>query len=254
MFHVKRGVPPTGRTSPHPSGCAPRRIPRTSDPPDHPDPPYPRAGRTPTAPAGGQNSGRLAGTPVRRGYRSGQGRSWRRTWNADGDVTLLPTTRPNSKRGSAGHRSGDPPGGSATTRVPPTARNGAPHSAVTAGGPKLRATTKSNVARRAGSRPATSARPMWTSVRWPTPSSSTAARRNWPRVTLPSSSTQLMVGRARASGSPGRPPPLPISRARPTSGGMRSSPSNALSMCGSTGPGPRKPSSRDRSRTRRRAP
>src|SRR5688500_19949916 len=49
-----------------------------------------------------------------------------------------------------------------TTRTPPTGRNPAAHSAVTAGGPNERATTASNDERRSGLRPATSARSVTT--------------------------------------------------------------------------------------------
>jgi hypothetical protein len=138
------------------------------------------------------------------------------------------------------HRLGWPPGGSATSNRPPWRRKGAAHSAVTAGGPKLRDTTTSR-ADRSSPRPASSARLATTRTRSPRPSCSTASCRKAARDVPPSSSIQLVSGRARARGSPGSPPPLP--RSRPCADGSSRSAAKCRArwMWGSIGPGPRKP-------------
>jgi hypothetical protein len=110
---------------------------------------------------------------------------------------------------SAGHRSRSS-GGSLTTRTPPTRSSGAAHSATTAGGPKLRATTASTPAR-SGPRPASSARWCRTSTRSPSPSSATASSRTAQRRAAASSSTSCHIGRATARTRPGTPPPAPRS-------------------------------------------
>jgi hypothetical protein len=192
------------------------------------------------APPAGQNRGRFPGMPTRRGNRSGQGYCWIRIWYAVGLTIRSRLASPSWARPSESQRSGRPPGGSATIRRPPVRRNGAPHSAVAAGEPKLRATTRSNPPR-SGPRPAVSARSPTTSTRPASPSWTTASLRNSIRVRLPSRRTQVVSGSASASGSPGRPPPLPRSRARQGAGARAGERSRARSMCAVAGPGPRNP-------------
>jgi hypothetical protein len=189
---------------------------------------------------------------VRRGYRAGHVDSWIMTWYAVGWLTASPGFIPSTANPSRSHLVGSPPGGSATTSVPPTRKKGAAHSAVTAGGPKLRATTQSALPRRLP-RPASSARWATTSTRLPKPISRTASRRKAARLVPPSSKIHVVCGQTKASGRPGSPPPLPRSTA--IAGGVETAPlrCRALSTCGSTGPGPRKPSPWARSRTDRRA-
>src|SRR5205807_10243670 len=79
---------------------------------------------------------------------------------------------------------GETPGGSETTRRPPTHRKGELHSAVMAGRPKLLATTKGNWPRRPGSLPASSALAHSTIARGARPSSATVSLRNSVRLWL----------------------------------------------------------------------
>jgi hypothetical protein len=101
-----------------------------------------------------QKRGRFAGTPGLRAYRSGHGSTCSSAWYRKPSDHDEPTARPSRASPGAVHRdvSGgapeSPSGGSLTASVPPTRMNGAPHSAVTAGGPKPRATTRSNAPRR----------------------------------------------------------------------------------------------------------
>ena len=103
-----------------------------------------------------QNSGRLPGTPTRRGSRSGYVPSASSTTNDAPRDILRPARRsPTVARPAAGHRSlrvgasvsgprsslPSDDGGSDTTSTPPGRRNAAPHSAVTAGAPNPRAVT-----------------------------------------------------------------------------------------------------------------
>jgi hypothetical protein len=105
---------------------------------------------------GAQKRGRFAGTPGLRAYRSGHGSSWSSAWYRNPSVHDRPTAMPRRARPPAAQRSDESAGapaspssgGSLTASLPPTWRNGAPHSAVTAGGPKPRATTRSNAPRR----------------------------------------------------------------------------------------------------------
>ncbi len=197
------------------------------------------------------------GTPTRRGYRSGHRSSWRRTWYAPASAATVGTGAiPSEPSPATGHRLGMPPGGSLTTAYPPAASNGAPHSATTAGGPKLRATTTSNRPRQPGARPTTSARASATSTRSSMPSWRTACRRYAARRTEDSTSSHEHPGKHIARGRPGKPAPLPrsaarsghdtpapvwTSKARPRTTSTKPA---AWSRWASTGPGPRKPRSR----------
>ncbi len=155
-------------------------------------------------------------------------------------MTRTPKARPSCSISRAGHLDGAPSGGSATIRRPPRARNGDPHSAVTAGAPNPRDVTASNVPLSAP-RAACSARSAVTRTRWDRSRTSTACRRNVDRVTLPSSSVQWISGRASARTSPGTPPPLPRSSASRQPSDSKVSIGNACSMWVPTGPGPTKP-------------
>ncbi len=159
-----------------------------------------------------QNSGRLAGTPTRRGNRSGHGATCRSTCTVPPSPVDRPNgTNPSAAKLSSGQRSMVTSGGSDTMRCPPTRSSGPAHSAVTPGGPKLRATTASASARNAGSRPTSSAREAMTRTRDLSPSRATASSRNEarrsPASTRHSSASVHMCART----SPGTPPPLPRS-------------------------------------------
>ena len=127
-----------------------------------------------------------------------------------------------------------------TARMPPTRRNGAPHSAVVAGGPKLRATTRSHVPRQRSSLPATSAGSATTVAVRSRPSRPTARRKKSARVALDSTNTHETSGSSIASGRPSAPPPLPRSTAT-VPGDSSARPVAASCTWASMGPGPRKP-------------
>jgi hypothetical protein len=157
------------------------------------------------------------GTPTRRGHRSPAG---------SGAVnSAIPTpsprrnsgpSRPNSASPAAGQRFGSgSPGGSLTTRRPPAPRKPAAHSAVLAGDPKARATTRSNVPRSSRCRASSSARPQATDARSLSPSPLTAASRNAHRRRRASSNTPVAAGHRTSRIRPGTPAPDPRSRNRP---------------------------------------
>src|SRR4051812_46087371 len=94
--------------------------------------------------------GRLAGTPSRRGQVSVTGATrWRTAAPTSPRRTILASPNPRVARPAGDHRTGGGPvgtpgsaaGGSVTIRRPFGVRKPAAHSAVTAGGPKDRATT-----------------------------------------------------------------------------------------------------------------
>ncbi len=88
--------------------------------------------------------GRFAGMPARRGHRSAHASRWQITANDGGPTTSSSGSNPRRASSAAGQRSEPPsPGGSLTISTPPGCSRGAAHSATTAGGPKLRATTRS---------------------------------------------------------------------------------------------------------------
>ncbi len=192
--------------------------------------------------------------PTRRGKASGHNASWRNTWKREKRCSNRSAgRRPNRARPSAGHR--DPPssGGSDTINRPPVARSGAAHSAVTAGGPKLRATTRLALPRHSGFRPASSARVRATTTWEEMPSSLMARARNDVRRSLLSRRAMAASGHASASTNPGSPAPLPRSTTRAGSCVPTASRNpSACSRCPSTGPGPRNPSARASSRMARR--
>jgi hypothetical protein len=168
--------------------------------------------------------------------------------------------RPSKAGGVEGRESGNgtwPPGGSETTSRPPTLKKGAPHSAVTAGRPKPRATTTSMVPLSCD-RPASSA---LTGTICTLARSGRCRARAWPshrlRVTLPSSRYQLVCGHMAASTRPGRPAPVPRSRARAGGRPIWEQKPPACANCCSTGPGPKRPRWRaatNSSRSARRCP
>ena len=128
-----------------------------------------------------QNSGRCSGAPTRRGKPSGQGVTLLRIANDLGDATTSASSSPSMPRGPAGQRSAPPPGGPDTTRTPAAPRKPAPHSAVAAGWPKLRATTAEKAPRSSGRCAAVSARSATTLTRSVQPSFLTAVSRKWAR-------------------------------------------------------------------------
>ena len=205
-----------------------------------------------------QNRGRFDGIPTRRGRFSGHGARWTSTWKVAVDSCRSRRgDRPSSARAPTCQRAPSLPGGSLTTKSPPLVRRGAAHSAVTAGGPKLRATTSACAPRWVGSRPTISARSPTTPTRPVRPRRSTASIRKSARRRLASTRAQVEAGQWAASTRPGTPPPLPRSRqafgvSDATSATARAKPP-ACSMCVSRGPGPRKPRWRASSRTSTRS-
>ncbi len=179
-------------------------------------------------------SGRLVGTPSRRGQRSSGLRSSFMT-----TALVSPTTaetageNPRVCSPSSGQRSAvrtaSAPGGSVTTSRPPSLRNPTAHSAVVGGGPNERATTTPKDARSPVSRANLSARPHATWIRVPTPSRTTASRRKVHRRRWESSSVPWASGHATARTRPGRPPPEPRSRNRPTGAPTTAARSSACS-------------------------
>ena len=160
-------------------------------------------------------------SPVKPGY---QNSGWRRCRLPDrgnsGPTSLVCSntatpsppsiwTRPTWANGPAGQARSC--GGSLITQRPPTRSSGAAHSMVTAGGPKLRAMTASWCPRRVSSRPKSSARPVHTSARSSTPSSTIAHRQNAIRRCEESTSTNDRSGSATSRGNDGTPPPAPRS-------------------------------------------
>jgi hypothetical protein len=165
-------------------------------------------------PSHSQKSGRLEGTPTLRGNLGGQARSWRIVANAKPLRTHPVHDRPSWPIPSSGHRLGSPSGGSETTRTPPVERNGAAHSAVTAGGPKLLATTAPKLPRRSGTRAASSALSLSTAARPSSPSRRSEASRKPARRAEDSSRRKEVSSISAAMGIPGRPAPLPRSSTR----------------------------------------
>ena len=153
----------------------------------------------------GYQSGDFAGRPTRRGQRSpGSPCAIILTAPAVPDRTPTAGPRPRVWRPSSGHRAAKsevPSGGSVTTRLAPARRNPTAHSAVTAGRPNERATTRSNVPRSSGARARSSARPQVTRRRPSSPSVATASSRKLQRRCCESSSTpRRRASRARARG------------------------------------------------------
>ena len=177
-----------------------------------------------------QNRGEAARRLLRRGYRSGHSPLRTRALYPAVPVCQPPSSvRPSRPKASAGHLD-SASGGSLTTRRPPCARRGAPHSAVIEGAAKLRAVT-SEACPRNGPRATSATSAHNTSTLVAMPSSLTAQVRNSHRLPPRSTRTQRPpVSPARIR--PGRPPPVP-----------RSTPSWPLSRCmgGHPSTGRRKP-------------
>lgn len=153
--------------------------------------------------------------------------------------------KPSCASPSLGQRAPCPSGGSLTNKWPPTRRSGAAHSAVGAGGPNPLAVTSSADCRHRP-RPVSSARSHRTSTRDEMPSSSTASRSQLARLALLSIRSQLLSGQSSDKTSPGSPPPVPRSAARPVGGRPATEAKARLrAIWSTTGPGPRKPSRRE---------
>ena len=138
-------------------------------------------------------------------------------------------------------------------RTPPTFKNLTAHSAVTAGGPKERAVTRSNFPSNSGHRAASSARAIITSPVSGAPGQARTSFRKLLRLPMESRKTSWERQRSRST-SPGKPPPLP--RSRRSDGGVGRSASQqrakpcACKIWGSIGCGPKKPRALDSSRAR----
>ncbi len=168
--------------------------------------------------------------PVRRGYRTGHSFTWTRMVKWKGLLMTSACSSPSRAKPSAGQRgpvepleggsglSGPfptgSPGGSDTTRYPPSFKNGEAHSAVTAGGPNSLATTASNVPLRSSRRPSSSARPLRTVTLEPHPASDTHCSSRRQRRSDPSSRSIKASGQRSARTRPGKPAPEPRSRIR----------------------------------------
>ena len=139
-------------------------------------------------------------------------------------------------------------GGSETSSHAPTRSKGAAHSASTAGRPNDRANTPSNPARRLASLPQTSARSSRTETRVSRARRSTAPRRKEARLPLASIRTSVAAGHSVPSRGRGGHRPSPGRRGGPEPPGDRRRPTAAnpwaCRICGSSGPGPRKPQAR----------
>lgn len=150
---------------------------------------------------------------------------------------------PSSARPATDHRDGKEPGGSATSRRAPSFSSGAAHSAVGAGGAKLRAVTRSDAPRRAV-RATFSARSHKTSTRLAEPSVSRALFSQAALLWLLSTKTHRLLGHVKARTSPGSPPPLPRSTAICGTAVTILAKARLRSIWAVTGPGPRKPNRR----------
>ncbi len=201
-----------------------------------------------------QKSGAFPGTPTSRGKRRGVGFDLIRTWKAAPCRTRPRASNPSVANASEFQRLGTwSSGGSETTRNPPIFKNRAAHSAVTAGGPKDRAVTRSATPVNLGSRATSSARPRINCA--PVGASDHVSTSSKSLIRFFIESTRIaLVAQCSRSTRPGRPPPLP--RSRNTFGGadawssqQREKPS-ACMICGSIGPGPMKPRLLDSSRAR----
>ena len=199
------------------------------------------------------HNGRRPGTPTRRGHRSPAGSA--AVEESDPGSFSPPQLRPEQAQfgqPGRGQRSGSgSPGGSLTTRRPPAARNPTAHSAVVAGDPKPRATTRSNTPRSSGCRASSSARPQATDARSLSPSPLTAASRNEHRRRRASSRIPVAAGHRASRIRPGtprrsrdrgiglgrrrpRPPPSP----RRDRDALRPVPARASPACGRPRAGP----------------
>ena len=189
-----------------------------------------------------QNSGRLAGTPSRRGKSAGQAVAWSGPGRRGSRPTARQARGPASARPAAGQRSARAVGGSLTMSRPPTASSGAAHSAVAAGRTEAPRRRTASAVPRWGPRPTTSARPSTTRARRarapPPPPRGTGSAWPWRRG-------GPGAGRAgpRATTRPGH-----AAAAAEVDDRARATPSSAAeerrrcARCGpSTGPGPEEP-------------
>ena len=190
-----------------------------------------------------QNSGDLPGIPTSLGYFLGVCPVFTKTWKAAPWRTRPRGSSPNVARISAFQRLDSlSSGGSETIRTPPTFKNLAAHSAVTAGGPKDLAVTSSNAPERLGSLATTSARPVTSSTFDGAPGWERTSFRNFIRFCIESTSTALQSQRSSRI-RPGSPPPQPKSKnslggVGESSSQQRANPS-ACATCTSTGAGPK---------------
>ena len=201
-----------------------------------------------------QNRGDLPGIPIPRGNLEGVAFVLRRTWKAAPYRTRPWGTRPSSARTLALHRSvPSSVGGSETMRAPPIFKNLAAHSAVTAGGPKERAVTRSKASENPGSLAISSARPISTSPKDGASACASTSINSLILFSMESMRTPRQFQRS-SNTSPGSPPPLP--RSRNSSGGLgrmfsqQSANPSAWAIWTSMSAGPKKPRALDSSRAR----
>ena len=106
------------------AGWQPASWPRLGEPPHPLQGPPGRLSRPPRVAGRPQNRGFLAGTPLRRGKRSGQASSWRRTRYSKSSCMTSAGSRPSWRSGSGGHRlsSSSPPSRLGGARRPAASR------------------------------------------------------------------------------------------------------------------------------------
>jgi hypothetical protein len=150
--------------------------------------------------------------PISRGKRSDVGPILVKTWNAAPCRTRPWGSSPSNANDTLSHRVGSESfGGSETINTPPTLKNLAAHSAVTAGGPKDRAVTKSNASESPLSRAICSARPVINTAFFGASGLDKTSPRNLIRFSIESMRTPRQPQRSSRT-RPGRPPPLPRSK------------------------------------------
>jgi|GEM_PF-6103875 len=158
-----------------------------------------------------QKRGLFLGVPEGRGYSLSVGVTFSSTSYAVPNRERPWATKPRRCSPCSLHLSSKrSPGGSETIRTPPTLRNLTAHSAVTAGGPKERAVTRSNFPSNSGQRAASSARAMTTSPVSGAPVQVSASLRKLLLLPMESRKTSWQRQRSKRT-RPGKPPPLPRS-------------------------------------------
>lgn len=186
-----------------------------------------------------QNKGFFFGVPMGRGNCLSVGRTFTRTSYPAPYLERPWALSPRIPRPEGFHRfSVRSLGGSDTISTPPTSKNRTAHSAVTAGGPKDRAVTRSNLPSNSGQRAASSARAVMTSQFCGAPGHARDSLRNLLLLIMESRKTPEHFQRSTNT-SPGSPPPLPRSSRR--AGGVSRNASqhfakpSAWTICGSMG-------------------
>src|SRR5271154_1556803 len=170
-----------------------------------------------------QNKGFFFGIPVGRGNCFSVGRTFTRTSYPAPYRERPCALSPNMPKPEGFQRSSVRSlGGSETISTPPTFRKRTAHSAVTAGGPKERAVTRSNSPSNSGQRAASSALAVITSQFSGAPVHKRASLRNALLLIMESRNTPGHSQRSTKT-RPGSPPPLPRSRSRAGGVSLRAS-------------------------------